>query len=162
MVTAVRTVKQFLTYVSGGPFQYAVAEALALPDDFYASISGDLRVKRDFFGAGLAAAGFEVYWPAGTYFITTDVRPLGYADGMEFCRELPGRVGVVAIPSVVFYDNVDAGRSQVRFAFCKQQDVLAEALSRLARAGRGAAGQEAGRRGTGREEPGRGGAGLRD
>jgi N-succinyldiaminopimelate aminotransferase len=143
MVTAVRTVKQFLTYVSGGPFQYAVAEALALPDDFYASISADLRVKRDFFGAGLAAAGFEVYWPAGTYFITTDVRPLGYADGMEFCRELPGRVGVVAIPSVVFYDNVDAGRSQVRFAFCKQQDVLAEALSRLARAGRGSGGQEA-------------------
>ena len=140
LVTAVRTVKQFLTYVSGGPFQYAVAEALALPDDFYASISADLRVKRDFFGAGLAAAGFEVYWPAGTYFVTTDVRPLGYADGMEFCRELPGRVGVVAIPSVVFYDNVDAGRSQVRFAFCKQQDVLAEALSRLARAGRDAGG----------------------
>jgi N-succinyldiaminopimelate aminotransferase len=162
LVTAVRTVKQFLTYVSGGPFQYAVAEALALPDDFYASISADLRVKRDFFGAGLAAAGFEVYWPAGTYFITTDVRPLGYADGMEFCRELPGRVGVVAIPSVVFYDNVEAGRSQVRFAFCKQQDVLAEALSRLARAGRGAAGQEAGRGGTGREEAGRGGAGLGD
>jgi N-succinyldiaminopimelate aminotransferase len=162
LVAAVRTVKQFLTYVSGGPFQYAVAEALALPDDFYASISADLRVKRDFFGAGLAAAGFEVYWPAGTYFITTDVRPLGYADGMEFCRELPGRVGVVAIPSVVFYDNVDAGRSQVRFAFCKRQDVLAEALSRLARAGRGAAGREAGRGGTGREEAGRGGAGLGD
>ena len=91
LVAAVRTVKQFLTYVSGGPFQYAVAEALALPDDFYASISADLRVKRDFFGAGLAAAGFAVYWPAGTYFITTDVRPLGYADGMDFCRELPGR-----------------------------------------------------------------------
>ena len=162
LVAAVRTVKQFLTYVSGGPFQYAVAEALALPDDFYASISADLRVKRDFFGAGLAVAGFEVYWPAGTYFITTDVRPLGYADGMEFCRELPGRVGVVAIPSVVFYDNVDAGRSQVRFAFCKQQDVLAEALSRLARAGRGAAGQEAGRGGAGRGQAGRGGAGLGD
>jgi len=163
MVTAVRTVKQFLTYVSGGPFQYAVAEALALPDDFYASISADLRVKRDFFCAGLAAAGFEVYRPAGTYFITTDVRPLGYADGMEFCRELPGRAGVVAIPSVVFYDNVDAGRSQVRFAFCKQQDVLAEALTRLAGAGRGAAGAgEAGRGGTGRGEAGRGEAGLGD
>jgi N-succinyldiaminopimelate aminotransferase len=150
LVTAVRTVKQFL---SGGPFQYAVAEALALPDDFYASISADLRVKRDFFCAGLAAAGFGVYRPAGTYFITTDVRPLGYADGMEFCRELPGRVGVVAVPSVVFYDNVDAGRPQVRFAFCKQQDVLAEALSRLARAARG---------GAGLEEAGRGGAGLGD
>ena len=143
IVTAVRTVKQFLTYVTGGPFQYAVAQALALPDDYYAAISADLRVKRDFLGAGLAAAGFEVYRPAGTYFITTDVRPLGYDDGMQFCRDLPRRAGVVAIPSVVFYDNTDAGRSQVRFAFCKKQDVLAEALSRLSglgRAGRGEGG----------------------
>ena len=140
MVTAVRTVKQFLTYVTGGPFQYAVAQALALPDDYFASISADLRVKRDFLCAGLAEAGFEVYRPAGTYFVTTDVRPLGYADGMEFCRELPRRAGVVAIPSAVFYDNADAGRSQVRFAFCKKQQVLAEALDRLARAGRAGTG----------------------
>ena len=135
IVRAVRTVKQFLTYVSGGPFQYAVAEALALPDSYYASVAGDLRPKRDFFCDGLAAAGFEVYRPAGTYFVTTDVRPLGYTDGMRFCRELPERAGVVAIPSVVFYDNVDVGRPQVRFAFCKKQDVLAEALARLARLG---------------------------
>jgi N-succinyldiaminopimelate aminotransferase len=136
LVTAVRTVKQFLTYVTGGPFQYAIAEALGLPDAYYASISADLRVKRDFLCAGLASAGFEVYQPAGTYFITTDVRPLGHADGMEFCRGLPSRAGVVAIPSVVFYDNTDAGRSQVRFAFCKKQEVLAEALDRLARSAR--------------------------
>jgi len=133
VVRAVRTVKQFLTYVSGGPFQYAVAEALALPDHYYASVADDLRPKRDFFCDGLARAGYEVYRPAGTYFITTDVRPLGYTDGMEFCRELPHRAGVVAIPSSVFYDNIEAGRSQVRFAFCKKQDVLAEALARLAR-----------------------------
>ena len=136
LVTAVRTVKQFLTYVTGGPFQYAIAEALALPDAYYAAISADLRVKRDFLCAGLAGAGFEVYQPAGTYFITTDVRPLGHTDGMQFCRDLPHRAGVVAIPSVVFYDNVDAGRSQVRFAFCKKQEVLAEALDRLARGAR--------------------------
>jgi N-succinyldiaminopimelate aminotransferase len=136
LVSAVKTTKQFMTYVSGGPFQYAVAQALALPDDYYAAISADLRVKRDFVCAGLTGAGFEVYQPAGTYFVTTDVRPLGHADGMEFCRELPRRAGVVAIPSLVFYDNADAGRSQVRFAFCKKQEVLAEALGRLARAGR--------------------------
>jgi N-succinyldiaminopimelate aminotransferase len=139
LVSAVRTVKQFLTYVTGGPFQYAVAEALALPDSFYDAISVDLRVKRDFMCDGLARAGFEVYQPAGTYFITTDVRPLGHADGMEFCRELPRRAGVVAIPSSVFYDDQVAGRSQVRFAFCKRQEVLAEALERLARAGRSGA-----------------------
>jgi N-succinyldiaminopimelate aminotransferase len=133
VVRAVRTVKQFLTYVSGGPFQYAVADALALPDHYYGSVADDLRPKRDFFCDGLAGAGFEVYRPAGTYFITTDVRPLGYTDGMEFCRQLPHRAGVVAIPSSVFYDNTEAGRSQVRFAFCKKQEVLAEALARLAR-----------------------------
>ncbi len=94
-------------------------------------MADDLRPKRDFFCDGLAAAGFEVYRPAGTFFVTTDVRPLGYTDGMEFCRELPRRAGVVAIPSSVFYDNVEAARSQVRFAFCKKREVLAEALARL-------------------------------
>ena len=132
LVSAVRTVKQFLTYVTGGPFQYAVADALALPDAFYASISADLRGKRDLLCTGLAEVGFEVYRPAGTYFITTDVRGLGEKDGMEFCRALPRRAGVVAIPSSVFYDDQDAGRTQVRFAFCKKKDVLREALGRLA------------------------------
>jgi N-succinyldiaminopimelate aminotransferase len=132
LVTAVRTVKQFLTYVTGGPFQYAVAEALAMPDAYYASIAADLRVKRDLLCPGLAGAGFEVYRPAGTFFVTTDIRGLGEKDGMEFCRELPRRAGVVAIPSSVFYDDQEAGRTQVRFAFCKKEEVLREALARLA------------------------------
>jgi N-succinyldiaminopimelate aminotransferase len=132
LVTAVRTVKQFLTYVTGGPFQYAVAEALALPDAYYASVGADLRVKRDLLCPGLAEAGFEVYQPAGTFFVTTDIRGLGEKDGMEFCRELPRRAGVVAIPSSVFYDDQEAGRTQVRFAFCKKEEVLREALARLA------------------------------
>jgi N-succinyldiaminopimelate aminotransferase len=133
LVTAVRTVKQFLTYVTGGPFQYAVAQALALPDAYFAAISTDLRAKRDLLCAGLAEVGFEVYQPAGTYFVTTDIRPLGETDGMDFCRRLPAEAGVVAIPSSVFYDNEAAGRSQVRFAFCKKDEVLREAITRLAR-----------------------------
>jgi len=137
VVAAVRAAKQFLTYVASGPFQYAVAEALALPDSYYAAISGELRGQRDFLCDGLTEAGFEVYRPAGTYFITTDVRRLGYRDAMEFCRELPRRAGVVAIPSSVFYDNQEAGQSQVRFAFCKKREVLAEALARLTAAGHG-------------------------
>ncbi len=80
---------------------------------------------------GLAAAGFEVFRPDGTYFITTDIRPFGEVSGLEFCRKLPYSAGVVAIPSVVFYDNADAGQFQVRFAFCKREEVLAEALARL-------------------------------
>jgi len=132
IVSAVRTVKQFLTYVSGGPFQYAIAQALALPDEYYRSIGANLAVKRDLMCDGLAAAGFDVYRPDGTYFIMTDIRPFGEVSGLEFCRKLPYEAGVVAIPSVVFYDNTDAGQSQVRFAFCKKEEVLAEALARLA------------------------------
>ena len=131
LVSAVRTVKQFLTFVNGGPFQYAVAEALALPDEYYRSIAADLLVKRDLMCEGLAAAGFDVYPPDGTYFITTDIRPFGDVSGLEFCRKLPYAAGVVAIPSVVFYDNRDAGQFQVRFAFCKKEEVLNEALRRL-------------------------------
>jgi len=132
LVTAVRTVKQFLTYVSGGPFQYAIAEGLRMDDAYFAGISEDLRGKRDLLCAGLAEAGFGVYPPEGTYFVTTDIRPLGESDGIEFCRDLPRRAGVVAIPSAVFYDDAEAGRTQVRFAFCKKPEVLREALARLA------------------------------
>jgi N-succinyldiaminopimelate aminotransferase len=131
LVSAVRTVKQFLTYVSGGPFQYAVASALELPDSYYTGLAADLRGKRDLLADGLASLGFEVYRPDGTYFITTDIASLGEKDGIEFCMSLPERCGVVAIPSVVFYDNVDAGRTQVRFAFCKRREVLEAALDRL-------------------------------
>jgi N-succinyldiaminopimelate aminotransferase len=131
LVTAVRSAKQFLTYVSSGPFQYAVAEALALPPAYFDGLREDLRAKRDLLGSGLAAAGFEVYRPAGTYFVTTDIRPLGESDGFAFCRALPERCGVVAIPNAVFYDHREAGAPFVRFAFCKRVDVLEEAVSRL-------------------------------
>jgi N-succinyldiaminopimelate aminotransferase len=135
MVSAVRTTKQFLTYVSGGPFQYAIARALTLPDEYFASVAADLVPKRDLMCDGLATAGFEVYRPAGTFFITTDIRPLRDVTGVEFCRWLPGAAGVVAIPMQVFYDDAEAGRHLVRFAFCKRKEVLTEALARLSRAG---------------------------
>jgi N-succinyldiaminopimelate aminotransferase len=131
LVLAVRAVKQFLTFVSSGPFQYAVAEALRMPDAYFAGISEGLRAKRDLLCAGLAEVGFVVYPPDGTYFVTTDIRELGAADGVEFCRDLPRQAGVVAIPNSVFYDDAEAGRTQVRFAFCKRPEVLQDALARI-------------------------------
>ncbi len=131
LVSAVRAAKQFLTYVSGGPFQYAIAEALGQPDAYFTSLRDDLRMKRDVLSGGLAELGFEVYPSDGTYFVTTDIRPLGETDGVEFCTRLPERAGVVAIPSAVFYDDREAGRTQVRFTFCKRPEVLKEALARL-------------------------------
>ncbi|MEV6835865.1 pyridoxal phosphate-dependent aminotransferase [Streptomyces sp. NPDC051133] len=131
LVTAVRSVKQFLTYVSSGPFQYAVAEALALPDAYFEEFRRSMLARRDILAEGLREAGFEVFTPAGTYFITTDIRPLGEKDGFAFCRALPERAGVVAIPNAVFYDDREAGAPFVRFAFCKREEVLREAARRL-------------------------------
>ncbi|WP_432111869.1 pyridoxal phosphate-dependent aminotransferase [Streptomyces sp. YPW6] len=135
LVAAVRTAKQFLTFVSGGPFQYAIAEALALPDTFFTGFRADMHRKRDLLAKGLRAAGFRVYEPEGTYFITTDISPFGDEDAYAFCRALPERCGVAAVPVSVFYDDPEAGRSQVRFTFCKKDDVLESAVERLARLG---------------------------
>ncbi|MFD6315519.1 pyridoxal phosphate-dependent aminotransferase [Streptomyces nigra] len=131
LVTAVRSAKQYLTYVSAGPFQYAVAEALSLPDSYFAEFRADMLAKRNILAGGLEEAGFTVYRPAGTYFVTADIRPLGETDGIAFCRALPERAGVVAIPTAVFYDHRDQGAPFVRFAFCKQAHVLEEAAARL-------------------------------
>jgi N-succinyldiaminopimelate aminotransferase len=131
MVAAVRTAKQFLTYVNGAPFQPAVAIGLGLPDEFFARAASELALRRDRLCDGLLGAGFEVFRPMATYFVMTDVRALGYEDGVDFCRWLPDRCGVVAVPASPFYDDPGSGRSLVRFAFCKQLDVIDEAVRRL-------------------------------
>lgn len=135
-VAAVRTVKQFLTYVGSGPFQPAVALALGLGDEVYAGLCGSLQAKRDLLVSGLRTAGLEVAVPSGTYFVVADAAPLGAVDALEFCRRLPSVAGVVGVPVSVFHDDPEVARTLVRFAFCKADGVLAEAVSRLARAGR--------------------------
>ncbi|MGA4997470.1 pyridoxal phosphate-dependent aminotransferase [Streptomyces arboris] len=135
LVTAVRSAKQYLTFVSGGPLQYAIAEALNLPDTFFTEFRASMRRKRDLLAEGLRSAGFRVYEPEGTYFVTTDISPFGEEDAYAFCRALPERCGVAAVPVSVFYDDPEAGRSQVRFTFCKREDVLEEAVERLRRLG---------------------------
>jgi N-succinyldiaminopimelate aminotransferase len=132
LVAAVRTAKQFLTYANGAPFQPAIARGLALGDDFFIQLCSTLRAKRDLLCDGLRTAGFEVFVPQGTYFATVDIRSVGGDDGLEFCRSLPQRCGVVAVPSSVFYEDPATGRHLVRFAFCKRTEVLTEAAERLA------------------------------
>ena len=132
LVSAARTAKQYLTYVSSGPFQPAIAVGLRLPDQYFTEIAIDLQGKRDRLCAGLLEAGFDVFRPQGTYFVTVDIRPLRLdGDGMAFCRELPKLCGVVAIPNQVFYTDQRRGQHLVRFAFSKRLDVLDEAVSRL-------------------------------
>lgn len=94
-----------------------------------------LQAKRDRLMTGLEEAGFGVLRPAGTYFVQTDIRPLGFTDGLDLARRLPELAGVVAIPTQVFYDHPDRGRHFLRFAFCKRDEVIDEAVTRLRRLG---------------------------
>ncbi len=132
LVTAAKTAKQFLTYVNGAPFQPAMAVGLALPDSYFDDLAATLQTARDHLVAGLSEAGFTAYSPEATYFTTVDIRPLAAdGDGMSFCRSLPERCGVVAVPNEVFYARPEHGRHLVRFACCKRIDVIDEAVDRL-------------------------------
>jgi len=133
LVAATRGAKQFMTFAGGTPFQHAAATALASAEEHGARLAAELKAKRDRICAGLERAGATVLRPAGTYFVNADVRPLGYDDGVTFCRELPERAGVVAIPTSVFSADPERVRSLVRFAFCKREDVIDEAATRLGR-----------------------------
>ncbi|MFJ6155727.1 aminotransferase class I/II-fold pyridoxal phosphate-dependent enzyme [Pseudarthrobacter sp. NPDC092184] len=134
LVAGVRTVKQFLTYSSGTPFQSAIALGLALPDSFYEGIASSLQLKRDILSEGLRAAGFDVFSPQGTYFVNVDTAPLGITDSVDLARRLPALVGVAAIPVPVFChaEGAQRTRSLLRFAFCKKSGILHEAAERLA------------------------------
>jgi N-succinyldiaminopimelate aminotransferase len=130
LVGAAAAVKQFLSFAGGTPLQHAAAAALALGPG---SLAAELQAKRDRLCAGLRAAGFEVHVPDGTYFVQTDIGALGGSDGVAFCWALPERAGVVAVPTAVFYEDPSIGRTLVRFAFCKREEVIDEAVRRLAR-----------------------------
>ena len=131
LVGAVLAAKQWLTFTSGSPLQPAVAYALDEEPDFPTELAAGLRAKRDLLCAGLARVGLDVRVPEGTYFASTDISALGWPDARSFCLALPERAGVVAIPTQAFYDS-DAGRHLVRWAFCKEAEVIEEGLRRLA------------------------------
>ena len=134
LVAAVLAAKQWLTFTSGAPLQPAIAHALDEEPDFPIRLAAQLERRRDLLCAGLTEAGLDVRVPEGTYFATADVSGLGWKDGLSFCLALPERAGVVAIPSQVFYDDPDspgAGRHLVRWAFCKEPEMIEEGLRRL-------------------------------
>lgn len=133
LIAAIRAAKQFLTYVNGAPFQYAIAEGLNDNDEYLVTAAEELQQKRDFLSAGLDAAGFRVFKTQGTFFLTTDITALSDEEAYTFCLALPQRCGLVAIPSSVFYDDKGAGRSLVRWMFSKRREVLEEAVERLAK-----------------------------
>jgi len=134
LVSIVLAAKQWLTFTNAAPLQPAVAHALTQEAGFYEELAGGLQTKRDLLVSGLRELDMDVYLPEATYFATADVRRYGFRDSMEFCLALPERAGVVAIPEQVFFDDQDAGRHLVRWAFCKETSVIEDALGRLAAA----------------------------
>jgi N-succinyldiaminopimelate aminotransferase len=131
LVAGVRAAKQFLSFAGGTPLQHGVATALADAERHVAPLRRSLQAARDHLCAGLDEAGFGVCVPQGGYFVNADLAPLGVADAAAWCRTLPARAGVVAIPTSAFYADPDAGRTLVRFAFCKRREVIDEAVERL-------------------------------
>lgn len=138
LITALTTVKQYLTYVNGAPFQPAIATGLRLNDEWFAAVAADLERKRDVLASGLRSAGFSLSTPQGSYFIVADATGLGFEDATEFCRTLPELAGVVGVPlgAFVMEDHLSEYAPLVRFAFCKKVDVLERAARQLARLGR--------------------------
>ncbi|WP_308363540.1 MULTISPECIES: aminotransferase class I/II-fold pyridoxal phosphate-dependent enzyme [unclassified Streptomyces] len=133
LVEAVLSVKQFLTFASGTPFQLAVARMLGDEEAWTAALRGTLQRHRDLLRTGLEQAGLRTYRGEGGYFLQADVRGAGYLDGTRFCRDLPARAGVTAIPCSAFRHNPQNPHTDhlVRFSFCKPADVVREATSRL-------------------------------
>lgn len=134
LVAAARTVKQFLTYSSGTPFQSAIAAGLRLDDAYFTGIAATLAHKRDILSDGLRAAGLDVFTPQGTYFVNADTAGLGFTNALELARKLPELVGVAAIPVPVFChpEGAERTKSLLRFAFCKKVPLLEQAAERLA------------------------------
>ncbi|UGT39884.1 pyridoxal phosphate-dependent aminotransferase [Nocardia yamanashiensis] len=131
LLDAVLAAKQFLTFVGGGPFQPAVAHALQNEQQWVAALRDTISEKRLRLSAALREAGFGVKRSDGTYFVCADITPLGATDAYAFCRELPARLGVAAVPVSVFADDKASWNHLIRFTFCKKEETLAEGVRRL-------------------------------
>ncbi|MBI1391693.1 MAG: aminotransferase [Alphaproteobacteria bacterium] len=133
MIMALMKAHQFIAYTSPAPLQEAVAAALGMGDEYYATFRAGMQAKRDRLAAGLAGAGFEVMPCEGTYFLTVDIRSVGRDDDVAFCREITEKARVAAVPLSAFYASGETAkpRHYARFCFCKKPDVLDEAAARL-------------------------------
>ncbi len=137
LLAAVAKAHQFLTFTTPPDLQKATAYGLRQGDDYFNGLAAAQQAKRDRLGAGLAAAGFEVLASQGTYFLTVDIRSVGFnGDDEAFCRHITEKAGVAAVPVSAFYQD-GTGETGVnhfaRFCFCKQDALLDEAAARLKR-----------------------------
>lgn len=129
---AIRKVHDFLTVGAPAPLQEAVAVGLeTLGPDYYTTLAGEYRERRDILYAGLCRAGFRCQPPAGAYYILADFSGLSGERDDEFSFRLTQEAGVAPVPGSSFFSRPESGRKLVRFAFCKTTDVLEQAVERL-------------------------------
>jgi aspartate/methionine/tyrosine aminotransferase len=131
LIAGLRSAHQFLTFTTPTPVQHGAAAALEAPDSFYEEMRSGYREKRDLLGKGLEEIGFDVFVPQGTYFLMARHAGFGLGDDRAFCRHLVEQTRVAAIPPSVFYATPGEGAELVRFAFCKDEETLSEALDRM-------------------------------
>ncbi|MHC5001974.1 MAG: aminotransferase class I/II-fold pyridoxal phosphate-dependent enzyme, partial [Planctomycetota bacterium] len=133
LTAGIRAAHQFITFAVATPLQHGAVAALEAPSSYFQAFVDGYRRRRDLLVDGLARIGFEVFPPQGTYFVLADHRPFGYPDDLAFCRHLVEHVRVAAIPPSAFYHDPADGRALVRFAFCKDEHTLREAVARMSR-----------------------------
>jgi len=124
-------VHDFLTVGAPAPLQEAGVAALSLPASYYQQLAEGYRKRRDRLVPALEAAGFRCFKPRGAYYVMTDISGFGFANDLEFSKHLVSKVGVAAVPGSSFYRDPRDGAQQVRFAFCKRDETLDEAIRRL-------------------------------
>ena len=130
---AIRKTHDFLTVGAPHPLQCAGVQALEMPASYYAGLARDYAARRDILSDALRAAAFDIVVPEGAYYIMADISRFGFPDDAAFCQWLVREVGVAAVPGSSFFRHPDMGRHLVRFAFCKREETLREAASRLGR-----------------------------
>jgi len=136
ITNAIRKVHDFLTVGAPAPLQEAGAAALSLPPGYYTTLAEGYRIRRDQLMPALTGAGFHCFRPRGAYYVMTDVSKFGYKDDISFAKYLVQGVGVACVPGSSFYRDPRDGAKQVRFAFCKKPETLAEAARRLSKVAR--------------------------
>ncbi|KAH0919200.1 hypothetical protein HID58_026860 [Brassica napus] len=127
----IRQAHSYLTFATSTPMQAAAVAALEAPESYYTELKRDYSEKKEILVKGLKEVGFEVFPSSGTYFVVVDHTPFGFGDDVAFCEYLIKEVGVVAIPTSVFYLNPEDGKNLVRFAFCKDEETLRSAIERM-------------------------------
>jgi aspartate/methionine/tyrosine aminotransferase len=128
---AVRMSHQFIVFCGQSALQEAMAGAMDLPDSYYTQLLCDYTRRRDLLTQALKELGFRVFQPDGTYYMVADITPLGFDDDLAFCRMLPEKAGVAAIPCSVFWKDRHSGRHLIRFCFAKKEETLHEGIDRL-------------------------------